>query len=305
MSVDPAAPPAPQGSATAAAAATGEQLAVAAPPTTKARDRISAVVFPLATFAALLVAWQFLVRLFGVPEYILPLPTEFLSKLVESRALIWQHTLVTASEVLLGFLFAAAIGVPLGLMIVSFKWLERSLYPLIVFFQLIPKIAVAPLFVVWFGFGPFPKVLLTFMLCFFPTLVASMTGFRALDERVLYLTRSMGANAGQTFRYIRLPSAIAHIFGGFKVSIVHRRDASRNGASCVDTGAVIGPLVDGERSHVHHLVDDDADDAVPASVMYEQDAAVLRERPHEIEPNAEVEHGDDRPAHVDRPLLVL
>jgi NitT/TauT family transport system permease protein len=242
VSVDPAAPPAPQGSATPAAAATGEQLAVAAPPTTKARDRISAVVFPLATFAALLVAWQFLVRLFGVPEYILPLPTEFLSKLVESRALIWQHTLVTASEVLLGFLFAAAIGVPLGLMIVSFKWLERSLYPLIVFFQLIPKIAVAPLFVVWFGFGPFPKVLLTFMLCFFPTLVASMTGFRALDERVLYLTRSMGANAGQTFRYIRLPSAIAHIFGGFKVSIVFAA-----------TGAIVAEFV-GSNSGLGYLL---------------------------------------------------
>jgi NitT/TauT family transport system permease protein len=242
VSVDPAAPPAPQGSATPAAAATGEQLAVAAPPTTKARDRISAVVFPLATFAALLVAWQFLVRLFGVPEYILPLPTEFLAKLVESRALIWQHTLVTASEVLLGFLFAAAIGVPLGLMIVSFKWLERSLYPLIVFFQLIPKIAVAPLFVVWFGFGPFPKVLLTFMLCFFPTLVASMTGFRALDERVLYLTRSMGANAGQTFRYIRLPSAIAHIFGGFKVSIVFAA-----------TGAIVAEFV-GSNSGLGYLL---------------------------------------------------
>jgi len=220
VSLDPVAPVVADASATPVAAAAGDQLAVAAPPPTKARDRISAVLYPIATFAALLVAWQFLVRLFGVPEYILPLPTEFLSKLVESRALIWQHTLVTASEVLLGFLFAAAIGVPLGLMIVSFRWLERSLYPLIVFFQLIPKIAVAPLFVVWFGFGPFPKILLTFMLCFFPTLVASMTGFRALDERVLYLTRSMGANAGQTFRYIRLPSAIAHIFGGFKVSIV-------------------------------------------------------------------------------------
>jgi NitT/TauT family transport system permease protein len=200
------------------------------------------VLLPIATFAVLLVAWQFLVRLFGVPEYILPLPTEFLSKLVESRALIWQHTLVTASEVLLGFLFAAAIGVPLGLMIVSFKWLERSLYPLIVFFQLIPKIAVAPLFVVWFGFGPFPKVLLTFLLCFFPTLVASMTGFRALDERVLYLTRSMGANAGQTFRYIRLPSAIAHIFGGFKVSIVFAA-----------TGAIVAEFV-GSNSGLGYLL---------------------------------------------------
>jgi NitT/TauT family transport system permease protein len=242
VSLDPVAPVAPHASATPVAAVAGDQLAVAAPPPTKARDRISAVLLPIATFAVLLVAWQFLVRLFGVPEYILPLPTEFLSKLVESRALIWQHTLVTASEVLLGFLFAAAIGVPLGLMIVSFKWLERSLYPLIVFFQLIPKIAVAPLFVVWFGFGPFPKVLLTFMLCFFPTLVASMTGFRALDERVLYLTRSMGANAGQTFRYIRLPSAIAHIFGGFKVSIVFAA-----------TGAIVAEFV-GSNSGLGYLL---------------------------------------------------
>jgi NitT/TauT family transport system permease protein len=242
VSLDPVAPVAPHASATPVAAVAGDQLAVAAPPPTKARDRISAVLLPIATFAVLLVAWQFLVRLFGVPEYILPLPTEFLSKLVESRALIWQHTLVTASEVLLGFLFAAAIGVPLGLMIVSFKWLERSLYPLIVFFQLIPKIAVAPLFVVWFGFGPFPKVLLTFLLCFFPTLVASMTCFRALDERVLYLTRSMGANAGQTFRYIRLPSAIAHIFGGFKVSIVFAA-----------TGAIVAEFV-GSNSGLGYLL---------------------------------------------------
>jgi NitT/TauT family transport system permease protein len=84
----------------------------------------------------------------------------------------------------------------------------------------VPKIAVAPLFVVWFGFGPFPKVLFTFLLCFFPTLVASMAGFRALDERVLYLTRSMGASWWQTFCYIRLPSALGYLFAGLKVSIV-------------------------------------------------------------------------------------
>lgn len=240
MSLDPAAPSA---SAHAPAAAVGtDSLAVAAPPPTRARDRISAVLFPIATFGLLLLAWQFLVRLFGVPEYILPLPTEFLAKLVESGALIWQHTLVTASEVVLGFLFAAAIGVPLGLMIVSLKWLERSLYPLIVFFQLIPKIAVAPLFVVWFGFGPFPKILLTFMLCFFPTLVASMTGFRALDERVLYLSRSMGASGMQTFRYVRLPSALAHIFGGFKVSIVFAA-----------TGAIVAEFV-GSNSGLGYLL---------------------------------------------------
>jgi NitT/TauT family transport system permease protein len=190
-------------------------------PTRAARaSLLAAVGYPLATFALLLLSWQYLVRVFGIPEYILPLPTEFLAKLAEARALIWQHTLVTSREILLGFFFATVISVPLGFLIVSVRTLELSLYPLIVFFQLVPKIAVAPLFVVWFGFGPFPKVLFTFLLCFFPTLVASMTGFRALDERVLYLTRSMGASWWQTFCYVRLPSALGYLFAGLKVSIV-------------------------------------------------------------------------------------
>jgi NitT/TauT family transport system permease protein len=115
---------------------------------------------------------------------------------------------------------------------VSLRPLERAVYPLIVFFQLVPKIAIAPLFVVWFGFGLFPKVLLTFLLCFFPTLVASMTGFRALDPRVLYLTRSMGATWWQTFRYVRLPAALSYIFAGLKVSIVFAA-----------TGAIVGEFV--------------------------------------------------------------
>lgn len=180
----------------------------------------SAILWPVASFGVLLVGWQFLVRLFGVPEYILPVPTEFFAKLGADHALIWQHTLVTSNEILLGFAAATVISVPLGFMIVQVQFLERALYPLIVFFQLVPKIAVAPLFIVWFGFGPFPKIFFTFLLCFFPTLVASMAGFRALDERVLYLSRSMGASWWQTFRCIRLPAAMGYIVSGLKVSIV-------------------------------------------------------------------------------------
>lgn len=195
-------------------------------------DRISAVLYPLASFGALFVLWQWGVRAFGVPEYILPVPTEFLAKLWTDKMLIGEHTLVTAKEIVLGFLMAAAISVPLGFFIVSVKPVERAVYPVIVFFQLIPKIAIAPLFVVWFGFGLFPKVLLTFLLCFFPTLVASMTGFRALDPRILYLTRSMGATWWQTFRYVRLPAAMTYIFAGLKVSIVFAA-----------TGAIVGEFV--------------------------------------------------------------
>ena len=198
---------------TATATATAAVDPTTAPPLVNA-DRVSAVLYPAVSFGLLFLFWQFGVRAAGVPEYILPVPSEFLVKLWADRALIGEHTLVTAKEIVLGFAMAAAISIPLGFFIVSVKPVERAVYPVIVFFQLIPKIAIAPLFVVWFGFGLFPKVLLTFLLCFFPTLVSSMTGFRALDPRILYLTRSMGATWWQTFRYVRLPAAMTYIFAG-------------------------------------------------------------------------------------------
>ncbi|GAU84590.1 ABC transporter permease [Bosea sp. 2KB_26] len=206
--------------------------ATSVPATGHARAWVSAIAWPLASFAVLLLAWQWFVPMAGIPEYILPVPSAFFERLWIDRALIAQHTLVTANEIVLGFLMAAVISIPLGYIIVSVKILEKAIYPVIVFFQLVPKIAIAPLFVVWFGFGLFPKVLLTFLLCFFPTLVASMTGFRALDERVLYLTRSMGASAWQTFRYVRVPAALTYIFSGLKVSAVFAA-----------TGAIVGEFV--------------------------------------------------------------
>ncbi len=214
----------------------------AAPPPALRSDRVAAVLYPFASFAALLLLWQFGVRAAGVPEYILPVPSEFFVKLWQQYPLIADHTLTTAKEIVAGFLLATAISVPLGLVIVSWRPLERAVYPLIVFFQLVPKIAIAPLFIVWFGFGTFPKVLLTFLLCFFPTLVASMTGFRALDERLLYLTRSMGATWWQTFRYVRLPAAMSYIFAGLKVSIVFAA-----------TGAIVGEFV-GANSGLGYLL---------------------------------------------------
>lgn len=186
----------------------------------KYRDRLSVVGLPILAFVGLIVLWELAVIVFGVREYILPRPSDFLVRVWEERALLWEHSLVTSNEVILGFIAATVISIPLALIIVSVPLLERAFYPLIVFFQIIPKIAIAPLFIVWFGFGPFPKILLTFLLCFFPILVASMSGFRALDPRILYLTRSMGATWWQTFRYVRTPAALPFIFSGLKVSIV-------------------------------------------------------------------------------------
>ena len=122
--------------------------------------------------------------------------------------------LVTAKLVAISF----TLGALLGLLIALSPTAKRMLYPLLVFIQLVPKIAIAPLFVVWIGFGPTSKVMLTLLLTFFPLLLASIAGFQILDQRYLYLTKSMGATTWQTFRYLRFPSALPVIFGGLKTS---------------------------------------------------------------------------------------
>jgi NitT/TauT family transport system permease protein len=206
------------------------------------RDAVTIVVLPLLTMMGLIALWEFAVVSFHVPEYILAAPSAFLARTWESRELLWDNAVVTGTEILVGFFAATAFSVPLALVIASSRFIERAFYPLIVFFQLIPKIAIAPLFIVWFGFGLYPKVLMTFLLCFFPTLVASMTGFKSLDPRVLYITRSMGADRLQTFRYVRLPSALPYIFSGLRVSIVFAA-----------TGAIVGEFV-GANSGLGYLL---------------------------------------------------
>jgi NitT/TauT family transport system permease protein len=110
------------------------------------------------------------------------------------------------------------LSIPLGLLIALSVLARRLAYPVLVFIQLVPKIAIAPLFLVWFGFGIQSKVLLTVLLTFFPLLLASIAGFQALDTRLLYLTRTMGASAWQTFWYVRFPSALHVIFAGLKTA---------------------------------------------------------------------------------------
>lgn len=187
---------------------------------------------PVITFILVLILWEILVDVMDIKIYIMPPPSNFLVRVIEDWPLLADHMTRTAYEVIVGFTLATLVSIPLGFIVASSKFLERTLYPIIVFIQLTPKIAIAPLFIVWFGFGIFPKVLITFLLCFFPTLVASLTGFNALDERVLYLTRSMGATRWQTFRFVRIPSAMPYIFSGLKVSIVF-----------ASTGAIVGEFV--------------------------------------------------------------
>jgi NitT/TauT family transport system permease protein len=173
---------------------------------------------PVLTFVVLIVLWGVLVAVFRVPDYLVPAPQAVIPKLYQARQALWMNTVTTLREIIIGFAITVVLSIPLGLLIALSLVARRVAYPVLVFIQLVPKIAVAPLFLVWFGFGIQSKVLLTVLLSFFPLLLASIAGFQALDTRLLYLTRSMGASAWQTFWYVRFPSALHVIFAGLKTT---------------------------------------------------------------------------------------
>jgi NitT/TauT family transport system permease protein len=173
---------------------------------------------PPLTFIAMIVLWWAAVELFKIPAYLLPGPRAVFGRLISDAPLLWTHSQVTLTEIILGFGITIVTAIPLGLLIALSPLSKQLVYPPIMLMQLVPKIAVAPLFLVWLGFGIESKVLLTVLLTFFPLLIASISGFQIHDDRFLYLTRSMGATGWQTFRFLRFPAALPVIFSGLKTS---------------------------------------------------------------------------------------
>jgi NitT/TauT family transport system permease protein len=173
---------------------------------------------PPLTFAAIVALWAGCVRLFGIPAYLLPGPGVVSERLVTDAGMLSSNALVTLSEIVIGFGLTIITAIPLGLAIALSLLAKQILYPPIMLLQLVPKVAVAPLFLVWLGFGMESKVVLTVLMTFFPLLIASISGFQILDPRYLYLTQSMGASTWQTFRYLRVPAALPVIFSGVKSS---------------------------------------------------------------------------------------
>jgi len=170
------------------------------------------------TFGGFLVMWEIVVRLVGIPAYILPPPSQILFDLWRKLPRLATAAGYTVQPMLLGFLAAVVVGVLLALVIAFSRRLEGVVYPLLVFFQIIPKIAIAPLFIIWFGFGLTPKVLLVFLLSFFPVVVSAITAFRSVDADIVDLARSSGASRLRTFWKVQLPHALPTLFTGFKVA---------------------------------------------------------------------------------------
>lgn len=170
------------------------------------------------TFFLIGLVWWASVVFMEIPSYLLPNPIDVIIRMFADWELIWRNAQFTVTAIVLGFGITIVTAIPLGLIIALSKVAKQTLYPPMMLLQLVPKIAVAPLFLVWLGFGIESKVLLTILMTFFPLLLASISGFQILDDRLLYLTKSMGASTWQTFRFLRFPSALPVIFSGLKAS---------------------------------------------------------------------------------------
>ena len=169
--------------------------------------------------AAVLGLWEGYVRLFDVQRWLLPAPSIIAKTVAESPGLLWRHSLVTLEEVVVGFGLALALGVLLASSIALSRTLERAIYPFIIASQTIPIIVIAPLLLVWVGYGLTPKVIVVALIAFFPIVVNMVDGLKSVDPDAVNLMRTLGARRWQIFLKVQMPSAMPFLFSGTRVAI--------------------------------------------------------------------------------------
>jgi NitT/TauT family transport system permease protein len=185
---------------------------------------------------AVLVLWEIVVIVFGIREIILPRPSKILSVMIEEWALLIRNMWVTLYEILVGFALSVIVGIALAVAIVHSKILEKTLYPLIVAFQNVPRVAVGPLLVIWLGSGIASKSILVLLVCFFPIVVNTATGLKDVRQEMINLLLALRASKSQIFWKVRLPNAFPYILSGMKIAI-----------TLAVIGAIIGEFIAAEQ----------------------------------------------------------
>jgi ABC-type nitrate/sulfonate/bicarbonate transport system permease component len=174
-----------------------------------------------AGIVAVILIWEAGVRISGMPEYILPAPSGVLQALIDGFRLILDHTKVTLYESAVGFSAAFGLSFMLAVVMDSVPLVKKAIYPVLVVSQTIPIITVAPLFVIWFGYGLLPKVIVVALVCFFPIAVSFIGGLETADRDMLDLLKSMGASKMQMFSIVKLPGSLPSLFAGLKISAAY------------------------------------------------------------------------------------
>jgi putative hydroxymethylpyrimidine transport system permease protein len=178
------------------------------------RKYLSAV----ALIVALLVAWELIVRLGHVPEYLLPAPTQILADLKTDWVILWPAMLVTLKEVLIGFVIATVAGVGLAVVLHLYGPLRRAVYPILIGSQTIPIVVLAPILVILFGYGILPKLVIVALICFFPIVVNGIDGLRAVDEDFIRMMYTLDATRLGIFRRVEFPGALPSFFSGMRIA---------------------------------------------------------------------------------------
>jgi NitT/TauT family transport system permease protein len=193
--------------------------------------------------AAVVGAWWFVSARDYVPKYLLPSPAQVGEVLTGEWRMLARHSAVTLYETVLGFMLAVVLGLVTAVAIAYSRTVDKAIYPLVLVAQVIPKIAIAPLLVVWLGVGLSPKIVLAVLISFFPIVVAGVAGLRATDPELLDLSATMGAGRWRTFRKIRFPNALPQLMTGLKVAV-----------TLAVVGAVVGEFVGASEGLGHVLL---------------------------------------------------
>jgi NitT/TauT family transport system permease protein len=199
-------------------------------------ERAANLALPVLATIAVLAVWAATVRIFEIPDYLLPAPQAVAARIVKEWPLLWKHGAYTLMSVLTGFAAGVAVGVPLAFAIVLSRSMERVAMPFLVMSQTIPKVAIAPILVVWLGFGILPKIAIVFLISFFPIVVSTVAGLKSVETDMIDLVRSMGARTAKIMLRVRGPSALPQMFAGFKIAV------------CLAVvGAIVGEFVGSDR----------------------------------------------------------
>jgi NitT/TauT family transport system permease protein len=169
-----------------------------------------------------LTAWEGIVRVFSIPRFIVPAPSAIVTRFIESLddGLLLNHTMVTAQEIVAGYVLGSALGIGLGVLVSQSETAEAAVYPFVVALNSVPKVAISPLIVLWFGFGFQSKIVIAALVSFFPLFVNVVAGLQSVDAEQVRLMRALTASRWATFRHVQLPNALPSIFAGLEIAIV-------------------------------------------------------------------------------------
>jgi ABC-type nitrate/sulfonate/bicarbonate transport system permease component len=189
-------------------------------PRDRRRPRPARRVLPPLLFSLVVLgAWQAYTELGDINPLLLPSPLAVAQSVVDNAALFADNAVVTLTEILIGFVLGAAAGIGLAVLLTYSRLAERAVYPWLVASQMVPIVAVAPILVVWFGFTIVPKVVVVALVCFFPVVVNTIDGLKAVDPEMVRLMRTLGMSRPRIMRSVRVPSALPYLFSGLKVAM--------------------------------------------------------------------------------------